>query len=158
MHTSNDTLGHAVVRSACILLLFCVNAAMAESPAAPSRHVYLNHSDDSGLPFSNAVLAGDVLYLSGDGGFDPKTGELPKEARAEARNLMERFKATLALAEMTMNNLVSVTVYCPDLSLYNDFNAVYREYFDGDFPARAFIGSGPLLFGMRFEMQGIAVR
>ena len=50
------------------------------------------------------------------------------------------------------------TVYSPDLSLYGDFNEVYRSHFEGDFPARAFIGSGPLLFGMRFEMQAIAVR
>ena len=71
---------------------------------------------------------------------------------------MESFKATLAAAGMTMDDLVSVTVYCPDLTLYDAFNAVYRTYFEGDFPARAFIGSGPLLFGMRFEMQGIAVR
>ena len=47
---------------------------------------------------------------------------------------MEDFKATLARADMTMDDLVSVTIYCPDLSLYADFNAVYRQYFDGDFP------------------------
>ena len=71
---------------------------------------------------------------------------------------MENFKATLALADMTLDDLVSVTIYSPDLSLYGDFNEVYRSYFDGDFPARAFIGSGPLLFGMRYEMQAVAVR
>ena len=72
--------------------------------------------------------------------------------------MMENFKETLALADMTLEDLVSVTIYSPDLTLYGDFNEVYRSYFDGDFPARAFIGSGPLLFGMRFEMQAIAVR
>lgn len=71
---------------------------------------------------------------------------------------MENFKRTLELADMTLDDLVSVTVYSPDLSLYSDFNEVYRSYFDDKFPARAFIGSGPLLFGMRFEMQAIAVR
>jgi enamine deaminase RidA (YjgF/YER057c/UK114 family) len=59
---------------------------------------------------------------------------------------------------MTMDNLVTVTVYCPDLTLYDKFNAIYRTYFGKDFPARAFIGSGPLLRGARFEIQGIAVR
>ena len=57
-----------------------------------------------------------------------------------------------------MNDLVAVTVYCPDLALYDDFNEVYREFFDDHFPTRAFIGSGELLFGMRFELQGIAVK
>jgi hypothetical protein len=49
-------------------------------------------------------------------------------------------------------------VFSPDLSTYDTFNGVYREFFRGPFPARAFIGSGPLLLGARFEVQGIAVR
>jgi reactive intermediate/imine deaminase len=110
------------------------------------------------LPFSDAVLVGNTLYLSGNGGLDLETMKVPDDPKEEAQLLMENFKATLALADMTLDDLVSVTIYCPDLSLYADFNEVYRTYFTGDFPARAFIGSGPLLFGMRFEMQGIAVK
>ena len=110
------------------------------------------------LPFSDAVLVDGTLYLSGNGGIDLETMQAPEDPKDEARLLMENFAATLALADMTLDDLVSVTIYCPDLSLYGDFNEVYRSYFEGEFPARAFIGSGPLLFGMRFEMQGIAVR
>jgi enamine deaminase RidA (YjgF/YER057c/UK114 family) len=57
-----------------------------------------------------------------------------------------------------MDDLVSVQIFCPDLSLYEKFNEVYRTYFTKDFPARAFIGSGPLLRGGRFEAQGTAIR
>ena len=67
-------------------------------------------------------------------------------------------KTTLAAADLTMDDLVSVTVFCPDLSLYDKFNEIYRTYFTKDFPARAFIGSGPLLRGSHFEAQGIAIR
>ncbi len=119
---------------------------------------YLNHNSNSELPFSNAVLVDDTLYISGSGGLDPSTGRVPENPSDEARNLMEDFKRTLALADMTLDNLVSVTVYCPDLSLYGQFNEIYRSYFKGALPARAFIGSGPLLFGMRFEMLGIAIK
>ena len=110
------------------------------------------------LPFAEAVLVGDTLYISGAGGLDLETMSVPEGPKEEARLLMESFKSTLAMADMTMDDLVSITIYCPDITLYRDFNEVYRAYFNGDFPARAFIGSGPLLFGMRFEMQGIAVR
>jgi enamine deaminase RidA (YjgF/YER057c/UK114 family) len=110
------------------------------------------------LPFSDAVLVGDTLYLSGNGGIDLATMSPPDDPRDEARLLMENFQRTLSLAGMTLDNLVSVTIYCPDLALYGDFNDVYRSYFKDEFPARAFIGSGPLLFGMRFEMQAIAAR
>jgi 2-iminobutanoate/2-iminopropanoate deaminase len=51
-----------------------------------------------------------------------------------------------------------VQVHCPDLSLYDKFNAAYRTYFSKEFPARAFLGSGPLLFGGHFEMLGVAVK
>lgn len=110
------------------------------------------------LPFSDAVLVGDTLYLSGNGGLDLETMTAPDDPKAEAELLMKNFQEVLAMAGMTLNDLVSVTIYSPDLSLYADFNEVYRSHFEGDFPARAFIGSGPLLFGMRFEIQAIAVR
>jgi enamine deaminase RidA (YjgF/YER057c/UK114 family) len=83
---------------------------------------------------------------------------VPEDPKEEARLLMETYKSILEQVGMTMDDLVYVTVYCPDLSLYADFNEVYRSYFSGPFPARAFVGSAPLLMGMRFEMQGIAVR
>ena len=59
---------------------------------------------------------------------------------------------------MSMDDLVQVQIYCSDVSLFERFNGVYREYFKRELPARAFLGSGPLLFGARFEMMGIAVK
>ena len=110
------------------------------------------------LPFSDAALVGNTLYISGKGGVLPGTRTVPEDPKEEARLLMEDFKTTLERLEMTMDDLVYVTVYCTDLSLYSDFNEVYRSYFSKDFPPRAFVGSRPLLFGLRFEMQGIAVK
>jgi enamine deaminase RidA (YjgF/YER057c/UK114 family) len=109
------------------------------------------------LPFSEAVLAGDTLYLAGKIGLDPATGKPPAEVEDEARLVMDAVKGTLARAGMTMDDLVSVQIFCSDVSLFPRFNAVYRGYFK-DLPARAFIGSGKLLFDARFEVQGIAVK
>lgn len=109
-------------------------------------------------PFSDAVLAGDTLYVAGRLGMDPATGRPPATAEQEARNVLDGIEAVLAEAGMTMDDLVSVQVFCSDVSLYGAFNSVYREYFDDDPPARAFLGSGTLLFGARFEVTGIAVR
>ena len=110
------------------------------------------------LPFSDGVLVGDTFYLAGQIGLDPKTGKPPQDPQQEARLLLDAIKATLAQAGMNMDDLVTVTVYCADLALYDKFNAVYRTYFTKEFPARAFIGSGSLLLHARFEMQGIAVK
>ena len=64
---------------------------------------------------------------------------------------------TLFEAGMTMDDVVSIQVFCTDLSLYEPFNAVYATYFHDNYPSRAFIGAGKLLFGARFEINGIAV-
>ena len=135
-----------------------VSVALAQHARTERQYFQLPAMSELNLPFSDAVLVGDTLYLSGNGGLDISTMTAPDDPKEEAKLLMENFKATLALADMTLDDLVSVTIYSPDLSLYGDFNEVYRSYFDGDFPARAFIGSGPLLFGMRYEMQAVAVR
>ena len=109
-------------------------------------------------PFSDAVLAGDTLYVAGRLGLDPDTGRPPATAEQEARNVLNGIQAVLAEADMTMSDLVTVQVFCADVGLYGAFNSVYREYFDDAPPARAFLGSGTLLFGARFEVTGIAVR
>ncbi len=122
--------------------------------AQDKSYINPSHASGDGLPFSGAVMAGDTLYLSGMLGLD--NGQVPDTPEEEARLIMEQFKATLEEAGMTMDDLVSITIYCSDVSYYDAFNSVYRTYFTGNYPARAFIGSGDLLFDARFEMQGIA--
>lgn len=130
----------------------------APNPAPERSIVNLPRGGTANLPFSDAVWVGRTLYISGRTGIDLTTMKPPADPRDEARLLLDSYKAVLAKAGLTMDDLVTVTVYCPDLSLYPVFNEVYRSYFSKDFPARAFVGSGPLLFGSRFEMQGIAVK
>ena len=111
------------------------------------------------LPFSNAVTAEGLCFVAGTLGTDPASGKPPADAEQEVRQMLANFAAALALDGLTLDDLVSVTVFCSDLALYDTFNKVYAEAFHGSgFPARAFIGSGPLLRGCRFEIQGIATR
>ena len=112
----------------------------------------------AGLPFSDAMLVGDTLYISGRIGIDPATGQVPESIDAEVAFLFEEFQAVLREAGMTMDNLVWVQIFSPDVSLWQQFNAAYVKMFSREFPARAFLGSGPLLLKGRFEMLGIAVK
>ena len=130
---------------------------VSKTTASARKHIVLPNRKDT-LPYSDGVLVGDTLYLAGKIGVDPETGRAPEDVEKEIRILLDGMKITLAAADMTMDDLVSVQIFCPDLSLYEKFNEIYRSYFDKNFPARAFIGSGPLLRGGRFEAQGIAVR
>lgn len=112
------------------------------------------------LPFSHIVVADkETIYVAGTLGLDPKTSKPPEDPKAEARLAMDGIKAKLALADATMDDLVSVQIFCPDLELYAAFNEVYATYFEkGKYPVRAFVGSGPLLRGARFEINAIAYR
>jgi 2-iminobutanoate/2-iminopropanoate deaminase len=122
-----------------------------------SSRKYINLPNRRGnLPFSDAVLDGDTLYISGRIGIDPQTGYAPPDVDQEIRLLLDGVREVLAAAGMTMDDLVSVQIFCPDLSLFDRFNAAYRSYFSGDLPARAFIGSGPLLRNGHFELIGVA--
>jgi 2-iminobutanoate/2-iminopropanoate deaminase len=112
----------------------------------------------AGLPFSDAVLVGDTLYISGRIGIDPATGMAPPQLDRELKILFEEFSAVLNAAGMRWDDLVWVQVFSPDLSLWERFNAEYAKHFAGEFPARAFLGSAPLLRNGRFEMMGIAVK
>lgn len=110
------------------------------------------------LPFSSAVLTGNTLYLSGHIGVDLSSNKVPSDVKDEIRLMLDSFRSTIAKAGFSMQELVSVQIFCSDVSLFDTFNETYRTYFNGPLPARAFLGSGPLLFGARFEIQGIAVR
>ena len=138
-------------------MLAAIAVVTSTATAGNSRHIVLPSRTDT-LPYSDGVLVGDTLYLAGRIGIDPQTGKPAEDVEKEIRLLLDGMKATLKEAEMTMDDLVSVQIFCPDLSLYEKFNEIYRTYFSKNFPARAFIGSGPLLRGGRFEAQGIAVR
>ncbi len=142
-----------------VVTLAGVGALWVEDSRGASEHKFMRLPDRTdNNPYSNAVLVGDTLYLAGDIGIDPKTGAPPPKIEDEVRIVMESMKTRLEMVGMSMDDLVMVEVHCPDLSLYGQFNDVYRTYFDKHFPARAFLGSGPLLLGGHFEVTGVAVR
>ena len=144
------------MRSLLILLCFAL-PLLATAQNKPERR-YIKPEGPTPRPFNEAVIVGDTMYVAGHIGLDPKTGKPPAEVDQEIKLLLDGFKATIEKGGMTMDDLVMVTVHCPDVSLYNKFNAAYVKYFKGDLPARAFLGSGPLLFGAHFEMLGTAVK
>jgi 2-iminobutanoate/2-iminopropanoate deaminase len=126
--------------------------------SAQSRQYINLPNRPTGLPFSDGVLVGDTLYLSGRIGLDPATGVAPDDVDAELSLLFDGFQAVLQQAGMSMDDLVWVQVYSPDVSLWERFNAAYVKFFSREFPARAFLGSGPLLKNGRFEILGMAVK
>ena len=154
-----------MTREAPLLVAFLVpvtacEVADADEPQEPQTTVeYVNPrspADGEVLPFSGAVWVGHTLYVSGMLGLEG--GQVPETAEQEATNVLDNVKSVLETAGLTMDDLVSVQVYASDVADYDAFNEVYRTFFTQEYPARAFLGSGPLLFGARFEVLGFAVQ
>ena len=119
---------------------------------------YIKPESATPRPFSTAVEANGTIYISGFIGIDRKTGKPPADVDEEIKLLLDGFKHNVERCGATMDDLVMVQVFCSDVSLFDRFNAKYVTYFTGDLPARAFLGSGQLLFGARFEILGTAVK
>ena len=142
-----------IVASALFVIL-CVGAN-----ASDRKYIVQSRSGDrTGLPFSEGVLVGNTLYIAGHIGLDAKTNMPPGSAEEEARLVMDGIKQTVESAGLSMDDVVSIQVFCTDLKLYDTFNNVYKTYFHGDCPARAFLGAANLLRSGRYEVMGIAVK
>ncbi|ULX52624.1 endoribonuclease L-PSP [Cupriavidus taiwanensis] len=111
-------------------------------------------------PYSQAIRAGNVLYLAGQIPIHPKTGELLKDAPIEAqtRLVLDNLKAVLAADGMTMADVVSTTVYMKDLNDFGKMNEVYGTYFTGVAPARATVQVARLPRDVAVEIGAIAVK
>jgi len=146
-----------VLRRWAVAVLLLILSAVA-SGADRKYIVNPRPADTKALPFSDGVLVGNTLYIAGHIGTDPKTEQVPADAEQEARLVMDGIKKTVENAGLSMDDIVSVQVFCTDLKLYDTFNSVYKSYFHGDFPARAFVGTDKLLRNGHYEVLGIAVK
>ena len=146
-----------VLRKLAVAVLFLTFTIAA---CAGDRKYIVNPrpGDAKALPFSDAVLVGNTLYIAGHIGLDPNTGQAPADAELEAHLVMDGIKKTVEAAGFSMDDIVSVQIFCTDLKLYETFNSIYKTYFHGDFPARAFIGTDKLLRNGHYEVLGVAVK
>lgn len=111
------------------------------------------------LPFSEAVRAGEIIYLSGLLGTIPGTGKLaPGGIRAETKQIMDNMRRILESNNSALNRVVKCTVILADINEWAAMNEVYATYFvKGRFPARTAFGSNGLLFGARVEIECLAL-
>jgi 2-iminobutanoate/2-iminopropanoate deaminase len=147
--------------AACALLVVVGFLTTPAAAAAPTDRHFIGAQrpgSTAPLPFSEGVVVGDTLYIAGHIGLEPKTQQAPADAEQEARLVMDAVRKTVTDAGFQMSDVVSLEVFCTDLKLYDTFNTVYRTYFTGNFPARAFVGVKEILRGGHYEVLGIAVR
>ena len=107
--------------------------------------------------YSQAVAAGDTVYLSGQIPLDPATMELVEGVPAQIRQVFDNLSAVARAAGGDLGDMVKLTIYLTDLADFPTVNEVMAEYFDEPYPARAAIGVSALPKGADVEMDAILV-
>ncbi len=110
-------------------------------------------------PYSQGIIAGDLVFVSGQIPFDPDTGKLAgKDIETQTRRCMENVKAVLAAAGCTLEDVVKVTIFLTDMKDFGAVNEVYAGYFSNHPPARACVEVSRLPKDVRIEIEAIALR
>ena len=110
-------------------------------------------------PYSQAILSGNTMYVSGQIAIDPYTGKLVDGGAAEqTKRVMENIGAILKEEKMDFSNVVKCSIFRPDMSIYKDVNEVYGSYFKIDPPAREAMAVTGLPMGVDVEVSCIAAK
>lgn len=110
-------------------------------------------------PYSPAAEASGLVFLSGQVGLDPSTGErAPDDVAAQAHQVMSNIGAVLGDLGLGYDDIVKTTVFLADMDEYPAVNEVYQSYFEGEFPARSAIQAGALPGGFLVEIEVVAAR
>ena len=130
----------------------------APAPAAAAPQYFpMPSTGGAPLPFSEAVRVGDTLYVSGQIGILPGTMTLaPGGLEPEARRALDNLKAILERHGSSPEQVVKCTVFLADIKEWPAFNAIYRQYFKTNLPARSALAASGLALGARVEVECIA--
>jgi 2-iminobutanoate/2-iminopropanoate deaminase len=108
-------------------------------------------------PYSQAIQAGNLLFVSGQIPINPVTNELVMDnIQDETKQVMENLKAVLSAANIGLENIVKTTIFLSDMDLFAAVNEVYGSYFTGDYPARETVAVKGLPKGVNVEISVIA--
>ena len=107
-------------------------------------------------PYSHAVVAGNLMFLSGQIAINPETGEMPAGVQAQTAQAIANIKAILAEKGAPLDNVVKTTVYLAEMSLFGEMNEIYAQHFSEPFPARSAIAVKELPKRAFVEIEVIA--
>lgn len=107
-------------------------------------------------PYSHAVVAGNLMFLSGQIAINPETGEMPAGVQAQTAQAIANIKAILTEKGATLDNVVKTTVYLAEMSLFGEMNEIYAQHFSEPFPARSAIAVKELPKRALVEIEVIA--
>jgi 2-iminobutanoate/2-iminopropanoate deaminase len=149
------------IRAAVMILCLAAAPALAQSASTAFKQVISTPNAPEAIgPYSQAIRAGNMVFLAGQIAIDPKTKQLMKDATVEdqTRLVLDNLKAVLEADGLTMDHVVSTSVFLKDLNEFGNMNEVYATYFKTAPPARATVEVARLPRDVKIEIAAIAVR
>ena len=143
------------------LVLCALVFGLGYTAAAQKDHVRVTSKESpprAGAPYSQGVMVGNLLWVSGNIGSDPATGKVSADFAVAARQALKNIEGILKAADLSLADVVKTNVYVTDVSKYADFNAIYVEMMPKPLPARTFLGVAALPGGAQIEIEVVAAR
>jgi len=138
--------------------IFALGMAFGQQAAAHKRVSDPASPPRPGAPYTPGVMAGDLLYLSGNIGSDPATGKTPEAFGDAAKQALTNLAGVLKAAGLGWEDVVKVNVYVEDMARYDEFNRLYLAALPAPYPARTFLAVADLPGGGQIEIEAVAVR
>lgn len=121
--------------------------------------VYTKNAPEPIGPYSQAILRGNTLYMSGQIAINPENGEMEMQnIEIETHRVMKNIQAVLNEAGMGFSNIVKTTIFLKDMNSFSRVNAIYGSYFESDYPARETVEVSCLPKKVNVEISCIAIR
>ena len=152
------TLAQLGVAMAAGASIFALGMAFGQAAAGHKRVNAPEMPLRPGAPYNQGVMAGDLLYLSGNIGQDPTTGKAPEAFADAAKQSLANLTNVLKAAGLGWEDAVKVNVYVKDMARYDEFNKLYTATLPQPYPARTFLGVADLPGGGQIEIEAVAVR
>ena len=135
------------------------NSRASTKKVAPARRAIVTDKAPRAIgPFSQAIVAGDFVFVAGQLGVDPKTGEFAgSKTEEQAEQVLRNLAAVLDAAGSDLNHVVKTTVFLADMEDFNIMNEVYRRHFPREPPARSTVQVARLPRNARIEIEAIAL-
>ena len=145
------------------LTLFLVTACFPGAPESNStteKTIIVTDQAPAAIGvYSQGIRVDNTIYVSGQLGLDPQTGELAgDDLESQVRQAIKNIEAILSVEDYELEDVVSVDVFLDDLDNYSEFNSIYIDYFTQDFPARMVVEAARIPLDAKIEIKVIAAR
>lgn len=145
------------------LTLFLVTACTPGAPESNStteKTIIVTDQAPAAIGvYSQGIRVDNTIYVSGQLGLDPQTGELAgDDLESQVRQAIKNIEAILSAEDYGLEDVVSVDVFLDDLDNYSEFNSIYIDYFTQDFPARMVVEAARIPLDAKIEIKVIAAR